>query len=76
MGPASSCLEEKISDYLTAGTRLIWIVDPDKRRVAVYSSGNPTRWLEDGGVIDGDDVLPELIIPVGDFFEGLAPKLA
>src|SRR5204863_414512 len=48
---SASDLEEKISDYLTAGTRLIWIVDPDKRRVAIYMSGDPTRWLEDDGVI-------------------------
>jgi hypothetical protein len=59
---SASDLEEKISDYLTAGTRLIWIVDPEKRRVAIYSSGEPTRCLEADGLIDGDNVLPELTL--------------
>jgi Uma2 family endonuclease len=71
---SASDIEEKVSDYLTAGTRLIWIVDPDKRRVSVFTADGQARWLGDGATIDGGDVLPEFAAQVADFFEGLAPK--
>jgi Uma2 family endonuclease len=67
-------LDEKISDYLTAGTRLIWIVDPAERRVGVIETGSQLRWLGESDTLDGGAVLPELTAPVADFFDGLAPR--
>ena len=75
-GESASDVEEKVSDYLTAGTRLIWIVDPGKRRVSVFTAGGQVRWLDDSATIDGGDVLPEFAAQIADFFEGLSPQLA
>ena len=68
----ASELEEKVADYLSAGTRLLWAIDPDKRRVAVHSPAAPTRWLHERDTLDGDDVVPGFTMPVAELFEGLA----
>jgi Uma2 family endonuclease len=49
----------------------MWVVDPEKRRVSIYSRGAPARWLSEGDTIDGADVLPEFRCQVAQFFEGL-----
>jgi Uma2 family endonuclease len=68
----ASAVEEKIADYLRAGTRLMWVIDPDTRQVSIYSSSGPARWLSEGDTIDGGDVLPDFSCRVAEFFEGLA----
>ncbi len=30
----------KITDYLNAGARLVWVIDPETRQVVVYQPGN------------------------------------
>jgi Uma2 family endonuclease len=70
---SASAIEEKVSDYLTAGTRLVWIVDPAKRGVSVFAAGGQARWLGEDATIDGGDVLPEFAAPIAAFFDGLAP---
>ena len=65
-------LAEKIADYHAAGTRLIWAIDPTKRVARVISRSSPDQWLSVDDTIDGGDVLPGFVWPVGLFFEGLA----
>jgi Uma2 family endonuclease len=57
-----------VRDYLDAGTRLVWIVDPDLRTVTVHRSGAP--WLVRGedDALDGEDVVPGFRVRVGDLF--------
>jgi Uma2 family endonuclease len=69
---SASDVEEKVADYLTAGTRLMWVVDPEKRRVTIYAATAPTRWLGVDDTIDGSDVLPQFTASVADFFEELS----
>lgn len=47
-----------VGEYLESGVRLVWVVDPEKRRAVVYRSLTETRDLDEGGVLDGEDVLP------------------
>ena len=48
----------KVSEYLDAGTPLVWVVDPRRRTAVVYRpEGEPTILGADG-VLDGEDVLP------------------
>lgn len=50
---------EKVGDWLTAGTRLAWVVDPVRRQVRVYRADGSETLVEDDGVLDGEDVLPK-----------------
>ncbi len=48
---------EKVGDWLTAGTRLVWVVDPMRRQVRVYRADGGETLVESDGVLDGEDVL-------------------
>lgn len=51
-------VESKINEYLLAGVRLIWVINPASRSVQVYrQNGTITRLLE-AEELDGEDVLP------------------
>ena len=64
-------LDERMDDYFAAGTRAVWVVDPDRRTVAVHSSTGPTRRLRERDTLDGADVLPGFTMPVRELFAGL-----
>ena len=61
-------IHEKILDYLGAGTRLIWVVDPGPRTVTVYRSRDEIRLIAADGEIDGADVLPGFRCNVSELF--------
>jgi Uma2 family endonuclease len=49
---------EKIGEFLDAGTRLVWVVDPASRTAAVYRSTTDVSQLGPDDLLDGADVLP------------------
>lgn len=61
-------INQKIQEYLAAGVSLIWIIDPPRRSITVYSVDQPTRFLTADDTIDGGAVLPGFQIRVGDLF--------
>ena len=48
----------KIGDWLNAGCRLVWIVDPRRRHVRVYRADGSESIVTEAGTLDGEDVLP------------------
>ena len=68
----ATLLEEKLDDYLVAGTPLIWVVDPGRRTVMVMSDDAPVHWLRVGDVLDGGGTVPGFRCAVGELFHGLA----
>jgi len=62
----------KREDYIRGGTRLVWIIDPDARTVAVYTQVDPPdRVLRVGDTLTGDPVLPGFALVLADFFAEL-----
>jgi Uma2 family endonuclease len=59
----------KVSDYLTAGSRLVWVVDPLNEEVQVFRSPFTPRNLAGDDVLDGEDVLPGFHLRVASIFE-------
>jgi len=55
-------------EYLDAGARLVWIVDPIAEQVAVFSAGNVVELVRDGSV-DASAVLPGFACSLSDLFE-------
>lgn len=61
-------IQDKVIDYLDAGTRLVWVVEPRGRTVTVYRSRDEIRILTVGQEIEGGEVLPGFRIEVSEFF--------
>ncbi len=49
---------DKVGEYLEAGVRLVWVIDPKRRRAVVYRSLSEVRELGEADELDGEDVLP------------------
>lgn len=60
-------MSDKAAFYLANGTRMVWLVYPDKRLVEVLT---PTsrELLADGETISGRDVLPNFVLSVSEVF--------
>ena len=62
-------IHAKIADYLAAGARLCWVVDSERRRVAVYRQILFPTHLSPGDLLDGGDVLPGFEVSVDSLFD-------
>ena len=58
----------KIAEYFAAGTRLVWLVEPETRMVHVYRSPQNVEVLGTGDDLQGADVLPGFLCPVQRLF--------
>jgi hypothetical protein len=54
-----------------AGVRVVWVIDPRKRLARVYSAPGQSILLRDDQALDGGDVLPGLVVPLGDLFDSI-----
>ena len=64
----ATAILDKVEDYLEAGTRLVWVVEPHRRSVTVYRSRNEIRLLGQGDELDGYDVLPGFSLQISEVF--------
>ena len=48
----------KVADWLSAGTRLVWVVDPLRRVARVYRYDGTETIVTTDGALEGEDVLP------------------
>ena len=67
-GETSSEVEEKIADWLDAGTRLVVVVDPENQTVTLYRSRRDVRVLTIDDVLEGGEVVADWALPVRDIF--------
>ncbi len=61
-------VREKIREYVAAGVRLVWLVDPETRTVLAYRGTIRGIEHDESDTLDGGDVLPEFTCTVADFF--------
>lgn len=61
-------VEEKVNQYLSAGTSLVWVVVPKTKRVYIYHMDKPVVVLSKNDVLDGLDVVPAFQTQVGQIF--------
>ena len=48
----------KVADWLSAGTRLVWVLDPERRLARVYRHDGSETIVTAEGALAGEDVLP------------------
>jgi Uma2 family endonuclease len=62
-------MAEKVHQYLAAGARLVWIVDPQSRTVMVHQpGGGEATVVKSGGELDGGAVLPGFALAIEALF--------
>jgi Uma2 family endonuclease len=62
-------LSKKADEYLSHGSRLVWIIDPRKQEVTVCQPRQEPVTLSRGDVLSGADVIPGFELPVTRLFE-------
>jgi Uma2 family endonuclease len=62
-------IARKIGEYFSAGTELVWIVDPVRRVVVVHTAPATRTTLTEADTLDGADVLPGVRFPVSRVFQ-------
>ena len=55
---------DKVGEYLEAGTRLVWVIDPRKGKATAHRSLSDVRTLGPDDLLDGEDVLPGFSCPL------------
>ena len=48
----------KVADWLSAGTRLVWVIDPERRAARVYRADGSQSFIREHESLVGEDVLP------------------
>ena len=67
-GDTFSEVEEKIEQWLDAGARAVWIINPRRRGVSVYRPMTDVTHLTEGDELDGGEVVPGFRCKVSEIF--------
>jgi Uma2 family endonuclease len=58
-----------VADYLQAGVRLVWMVDPQSKTVTEHRRGAAPRNLTVADTLTCDDIIPGFDLSLADFFQ-------
>ena len=67
-GDRASEVAAKVRDWLAAGCRMVWVIDPETTTVTVYRGRDQIAILGSSDALVGDDVLPGFSVQVGSLF--------
>ena len=67
-GDLYSEVEEKVEQYLNAGARAVWVVDPRLRTITVYTSLTDIMILSENDTLDSEDTIPRFSCPLAEVF--------
>lgn len=75
LSPSNSEREmtQKVAEYLNAGGKAVWVLDPIRRTLTVHRPGVSPLVLADGDSVNGEDYLPGFVCPVTDMLPRLRP---
>ncbi len=58
----------KVADWLTAGTALVWVIDPARRLARVYRADGSEAIVPESAALEGDATLPGFTMPLASLF--------
>jgi Uma2 family endonuclease len=67
-GNSAEDIELKISQYLAAGAKSVWIVSPKARQVRICRADGTQALLREPQSLTGESMLPGFILPLADLF--------
>ena len=59
----------KVGDWLEAGVRLVWVIDPERRVASVYRDDGSVMTVSSDADVDGEAVLPGLSLRLSELFD-------
>lgn len=62
-------MDRRLGDFFASGTRIVWIIDPERQMAEVCHSVTDRKLVGPGGTLDGEDLLPGFRLPLRDLFE-------
>jgi len=54
----------KVGDWLQTGTRLVWVIDPERRTARIYRADGRETSVTEAGELRGEEVLPGFACPL------------
>jgi Uma2 family endonuclease len=63
-----SDVQAKVEEYLAIGVDVVWVVEPERRRVLVYRGGLAPEALGEDDILRGDGLLAGLEIALAELF--------
>ena len=57
-------IQAKVSDWLNAGSRIVWVINPARKRALVYREDGSVDLLANQDALSGEDVLPGFSCPL------------
>ena len=63
-------MRDKLADYFSIGVERVWVVEPQSRKVLVYSSTTQVAELDEDDTLRGEGALEGFAMPVADLFVG------
>lgn len=61
-------IQDKTTDYLTAGTSQVWVIYPRRRQVVVHTADGLARTLKEDDSLEAPDLLPGFTCKVSELF--------
>lgn len=61
-------VSRKVDGYLAAGVRLVWVLDPSNRSVAIYRQSGAYSLLSSTEELTGEDVIPGFRCQLSELF--------
>jgi Uma2 family endonuclease len=62
-------VQQKVRDYLDAGARLVWVVATEAKTATTYRADGSARLFRESDHLDGENVLPGLLIALAEVLE-------
>jgi Uma2 family endonuclease len=59
-------VERKVSEFLTAGAAVVWVIDPASRKAHVYRAGQAPEIVGVAGALEDPSLLPGLRVPLAE----------
>jgi Uma2 family endonuclease len=67
-GDRTGEVDEKIDAWLSAGSSVVWIVNPKLKTVTVYRSRSDVQSLAAGDMLTGELIIPGFSLPIDELF--------
>ncbi|HEY2785122.1 MAG TPA: Uma2 family endonuclease [Fimbriiglobus sp.] len=62
-------VDRKIREWLAAGVRLVWEINPEEKTVQIYRPDGTVTFLKSSDTLTAEPVLPGFSVPVADLFK-------
>ena len=61
-------VDQKIREYLDAGVKLVWVINPEQRLIQIHRADGTVTKLKETDFLGGEDIIPGFSCPVVELF--------